>query len=484
MVQSLNVRHTRRRLQRSSVEHISHQLRVRQRHPAETHHRRAAGGHHRLRHVGQPFLQVRVAGTDHDRPGLVIGDRCGRLDLAGHAHERVFRREVPVGRREERRSLDVRAVVGAAGCGAHQTDTCLAEHVEQRERLREIEAVALVAGAEGVPIGAGGDGNAHAVGSGDVRNGVEHREPHTDRQRRSCCTDSGDDVAHEAAAVGEVATVATRSIVRGQQLVPQVPVTRLDVDEVEPCFVCEHGSGDEQTDEIVELCIRHHRRRIGTTRAVEQRMPVGGPRRGDAVRSGVATGVCELQPHHLPLGEHAPEPGQLADGRLVDQQLVRIGASVVADRCRLGPHQSRTAVGEALPSTVDEIGGATVGRPVPALHRQDREAVGHVQITGARVADRDRCRQRAVGPDDLVDRERDAQPIEVRRERLVGVELADLRDHVHASNLLAMSASTSRSLSGRRVAPAGVASLDAQPRSWKNIAASCRYPGTGGRNVY
>jgi hypothetical protein len=251
-------------------------------------------------------------------------------------------------------------------------------------------------------------------------------------------------------------------------------VTRLDIDEVETGLTRQHRPIDEHADEVVELAVRDQRGVARSARPVEERVQVGSARCRHSIGAGVAPGVGELQAHDLAVAEQAAQHGQLPDRGSVDEELVRIGAALVADRGGLGPHQARTPCRKALPSPLNEIRRPTVRRAVPALHGQDREPVGHMQLARRAVANRDRSRESTAGFEDLVNRHVDPQRSEMRRERPVAVELANLRDHAHDSSRRTMSASTSRSPSGRRAAPVGVMSLEAHPRSWKNIAASWR----------
>src|SRR5439155_665782 len=70
---------------------------------------------HALAYVRQPLLQIRIGRANHDQlreAGLELG---GRVDLPGHADQRVFRRLITIGGGKRRRPLDVRVVVRAAG---------------------------------------------------------------------------------------------------------------------------------------------------------------------------------------------------------------------------------------------------------------------------------------------------------------------------------------------------------------------------------
>src|SRR5690606_23506401 len=122
-----------------------------------------------------------------------------------------------------------------------------------------------------------------------------------------------------------------------------------------------------------------------------------------------------------------------------------------------------------------------------ALHGQHAEAVGDDQRPGAAVADLERGGEGAGRVDVVVDGQVEAQLVQPSAQGGDRGQVLDLRvphePAVHASSRRTTSASTSRSASGRRGTPRGVASEVAQPRSSNTMAASWRYAGTGSRNV-
>ena len=143
--------------------------------------------------------------------------RRARVEQAGDADERVLRRLVAVGRREVRRPLDVRAVVGAARGHAHEVD---AEQVEQRRAAR-VEAERRRRSASGSPT---------PSAPGAVGDDVEHGQPHADGEpgrRRSHALDGG----AQRSCGREVAASGARRRPRAAR--GQVAVARLHVDEVE-----------------------------------------------------------------------------------------------------------------------------------------------------------------------------------------------------------------------------------------------------------
>ena len=86
----------------------------------------------------QVFLQVAVARTDHEHVRRASLDRGGRIDLASAPGQWVLRRLIPVGRREQRRPLDVRVVVGTARRDVEQADVEFAKQVDEPVRVRKI----------------------------------------------------------------------------------------------------------------------------------------------------------------------------------------------------------------------------------------------------------------------------------------------------------------------------------------------------------
>ena len=144
--------------------------------------------------VRQPLLQVGVARADdrHVR-GTRAFSRAVDVDLPRHAAQRILGRLVAVARRKQRRPLDVRAVVRAAGGHAHPAD---------------VARLAAAAGARGCPRARRRGARRRAgrtradsrrrrlparrrpSGALAIRHGVEHRQPHADAEagtrRRGC----------------------------------------------------------------------------------------------------------------------------------------------------------------------------------------------------------------------------------------------------------------------------------------------------------
>ena len=161
-------------------------------------------------------------------------------------------------------------------------------------------------------------------------------------------------------------------------------------------------------------------------------MLVGGPRQRRPFGARPSARVRELQPGHLGRVEQGPQLGDLVDGAIVEDQLVRIGTPVGTNRGRLAPHEPAPAGTESLPATPHEVGRATVGGAVPSLHRQHGEPVRRRRRAGGSVVDRHRRREHAGRIDAVVDRDVDADRRTVLAERLDRVELLDLRPpHAH-----------------------------------------------------
>ena len=136
--------------ERATGQHVGGQLRIRQHHAAQADQVGATPGQHRLRHVGQPLLEVGVAGPDDGQIRMPFGHLGRGGQQASDPHQRILGRGVAVRRREVGRTLHVRAVVGTPGGDAHQTDPQLGQHVEQPVRLGQVDAQARAVAAEGV----------------------------------------------------------------------------------------------------------------------------------------------------------------------------------------------------------------------------------------------------------------------------------------------------------------------------------------------
>ncbi len=79
------------------------------------------------------------------------------------------------------------------------------------------------------------------------------------------------------------------------------------------------------------------------------------------------------------------------------------------DRCCLAPHQAGATLAKTLPAPSHQIRGPSVCQPVPALHRQGGEAIGHNRSPQSAVGDgHGRC-QRTGRVDFVVDRYLDAE---------------------------------------------------------------------------
>ena len=100
--------------------------------------------------------------------------------------------------------------------------------------------------------------------------------------------------------------------------------------------------------------------------------------------------------------ERLAQRGDIAERLLVDDELMRIGPAVVAHRDRFAaPDDLRAADPEVRPAPPGEIGGVTIGRAVPAFHRQDAPAIaGPHRRSWPRVESAVRVPRRRAGSDD------------------------------------------------------------------------------------
>ena len=203
-------------------------------HPAQPDHRGTAAGGDGLTDVGQPLLQVAVARPD-DRDRRVGGGQLGsRRDEAGDAHERVLGWRVAVGRGEVRGTLHVGHVVRAPAARAEEADAQLLHDREELVGLGEVDSQPGAVASERIPVRALRRGPTDAAGARFVGNEIEDREA----QGHGEVGHGGPNPLHgrpqEVRAPRQVAAVAPRPIVGGEELVTQVAVAGLHVDEVEP----------------------------------------------------------------------------------------------------------------------------------------------------------------------------------------------------------------------------------------------------------
>src|SRR5436190_4078262 len=346
------------------------------------------------------------------------------------------------------------------------------------------------------------DGDTDTVGSGLVWREVVCGEADADSEARDLVANPRDDAPQERSAVFEAAAVRSRSVDRAEELVQQVAVAVLHVDEVVSGAGREHGGAAERLDQLVKILVRQHDGGVGPDAAVEDRMVVREARLRRAGRARPASGVCELQPDDEPFGvavcirvrfdEFGAQGREVVDGRRVDHELTRIRASVV-DHCDrfAAPDELGPALAEASPSPPDQVGDGAVRPAVPSLHRQHREAVGDRARTRGTVGEGERLCERPRAVDGVVDTELvvDLEYGQPGAQIVDRLQVLDLHSalfgarHSNASSRSAISASTAQSVSGRVGTPGGAAFEAMRPRSARNIAASWRYAGTGGRNA-
>ena len=212
----------------------------------------------------------------------------------------------------------------------------------------------------------------------------------------------------------------------------------LDVHETKAGIARERSRGDELVREALQIVVAQHanaRRKA----AIEHRVMPPGQRLGAIVDVGprVASRMRQLETdEQIGVGVRAESLAmrghqllaQAGDRRQVprrDQQLMRIGSSVMTDRKRFAaPDQLRPARPEIAPSPPREIARLAVRRSIPALHRQDAEA-----IADADAVHLDRLRERRLRGrgQSIVELQRDARRRQMCAERGGGFERGDPR---------------------------------------------------------
>ena len=339
---------------------------------------------------------------------------------------------------------------------------------------------------------------ADAVGAGLEGNPVEGAQAHADVQAGTSRADARDDLAQEAGAVLEAAAIAPRPVDRGQEFVPQIAVTVLDVDEVEARLLTRAAAAiTKSLDQIVDLVVGHQRVVVRqVVFRVEQRMVIEdlrlqlrGCSGGRSARNGSAASRSADRRRCRSVRD-ASSPAVRAGRRiaptvsLVDHQLVGIGAAIVADGDRFAaPDQLCAAAAEVLPAPPHQIGRLTIAAAVPAFHRQDAEAVAErfaVNPVGLRQR-RIRRRPRSFFVKRDVRADFCEMGAEMRRRCEAGRPGDSSSCSLHQTS--AFVSLPNRSAMSRRignVASAGasgefgcVASDSIQPRSFRNCAALC-----------
>ncbi len=183
----------------------------------------------------------------------------------------------------------------------------------------------------------------------------------------------------------------------------EITVAMLEVDEIVAAIARKARRAHEILDEPGDVVVAQHRPVVrNAVLAVEQGMPVGDHRLEAlvVVRLAETAGMGELQAddeaavvaHGGAVGcdERLAQPGDRALGRLRQDQLVGVGAPVMAHRHRLAaPHELRAALAEALPAPHRVGRGRAIRFSVPALHRVDGEAVADGEaLHGQRLRER------------------------------------------------------------------------------------------------
>src|SRR5689334_14220271 len=97
-----------------AFQYVVGELGVAENHASEADEIGSALADYRLGDVRQPLLQIAISRTDDGELRKFTLELCHHRNLARDSDERILGRQIAVGRREERRPLDVRIVVGTA----------------------------------------------------------------------------------------------------------------------------------------------------------------------------------------------------------------------------------------------------------------------------------------------------------------------------------------------------------------------------------
>jgi hypothetical protein len=206
-----------------------------------------------------------------------------------------------------------------------------------------------------------------------------------------------------------------------------------DVDEREPRIPRPPGGADKAFDEAREVAVGDDSYRA-IEPAVEQRVRIRGQRFRTMlrVRTREATGMRQLQTDEqiavggrteaLPMrrDERFAQACDRSARRVDEEQLIGVRAAVFADRDRLAPpHELRSTGAEVPPAARGEIARLAIGRAVPALHREDAEAIADVDAVALEWAAE---RRMAAGRELRVETEIDAGAHQIAGERVGRLE--------------------------------------------------------------
>ncbi len=337
-------------------------------------------------------------------------------DLPRNTHQWIFGRSVGIGRREEGRALDVRVVIRAAASDAEHGDIKSDEQIQERARLAQVDTQPCAVAAERVsirgrfPLCASTRPysrpvrHANSIRPGPERHEVERTQSHANHQARGSRPNCSNNLAQETRPVLEAASIPPRPIHRAQKLMPQVTMTMLDIHESKACALRQpRGRGEigHQSGNLAvaqQWGVRRNAELAVEPRVVikNRRLQLGsvGPRKPAGMRELQAdqqVGLCLVLVH-----ECLPECCQLAQVGLVDEQLVRIGAAVVPDSCRLAaPDQLGAARTEPPPAPQRQLARTAIRGPIPPFHGQDGETVADHNAAGQVI----RLRQRRASAD-------------------------------------------------------------------------------------
>ena len=445
VVQSLNVRQNEPRLSGRAGQHVGRQVRIRERDPAEADEVAQPFADVVLRHVRQPFLQVAVGGTDEDHPRKVALQHARSPAICrAHAAQRILRRLVAVERRKQRRPLDVRVVVRAAGGDADPPDAEAFEHPQHVAGVVERRVELAVAGE-----------HAEARHEGSRLRRTPARRPDPARlrygtvsntERRTTISRPG--TSARIASITrrmkrvrsfERAAVPAGARARAQQLVAEIAVARLQVDErgIRRRAPAAPRRRNRRPARRARRLRTRGRRPGSADRGSDWRTPPSAPdgrRRLDA-RSGPSASAADRRSRSpSALAPNRSRCAATSSSRSAaiapavsarHHQLMRIRAAVVTHGDRLAaPDQLRAADAEIPPAPARQIARLALARAVPAFHRQDAEPVAD-----ANAVDLDRLRQRRRRRRGklVVERQRDAAVLEMRAKRGRRLQRCDAR---------------------------------------------------------
>ena len=365
--------------------------------------------------VRQPLLQVAVGRADEHQPRKVALQERGRPNLPRDAAQRILRRLVAVERRKHRRPLHVRVVVRAAGgrrrsSGRRAARASAARRARPRAPRRAARRSSSTPNPNEAAALAPVLSRRRALGLADRRRPRLRYGTVSNTERRTTISSPGR-CARMPSITRRMKRVRFSSeppygplrAAGAEQLVPEIAVARLDVDEAEAGVARQPRRGDEVVDQAIELVVLEHAHAVRKAaiehRIARTRRAAPGDRRRRAARSAPSASAAgrrtdrasAFAPNRSRCAATSSSRSAAIAGWVArrHQQLMRIGAAVVADRDRFpAPHQLRAADAEIAPAPARQIARLAVARAVPPFHRQDAEAVADAHAVAPRSAAR------------------------------------------------------------------------------------------------